>query len=85
MSLDVFGHLDHEGDFNLTAAANGGIVQARLGNYVNFNFLSVELGKESGDFYVGTSVEITFPSGIISEILGDQKIIVPKLRFYSNV
>lgn len=84
LSLDVFGHLDHEGDFNLTAAANGGIVQARLGNYVNFNFLSVELGKESGDFYVGTSVEITFPSGIISEILGDQKIIVPKLRFYSN-
>lgn len=84
LSLDVFGHLDHEGDFNLTAAANGGIVQARLGNYVNFNFLSVELGKESGDFYVGTSVEITFPSGIISEILGNQKIIVPKLRFYSN-
>jgi len=84
LELDVVGHIDHEGDFNLTASANGGIVQARLGNYVNFNFLSLELGKESDDFYVGTSVEITFPSGIISEILGDQKIVIPRLRFYSN-
>ncbi|UOX32317.1 hypothetical protein LXD69_09655 [Flavobacterium sediminilitoris] len=82
--IDVLGHLDHEGDFNLTAAANGGIVHARIGDYVDFNFLSLELGKQDTNFYVGTSVEISFPSGLINELLGDQKIIIPRLRFYSN-
>lgn len=83
LQIAVKGHLDHTGDFNLTASVPGGI-NAKLGSFVNFNFLTLELGKESGDFYVGTSVEVTFPEGIMSEIMGDQKLILPKIRFYSN-
>ncbi len=82
--VDVFGHLDQNGDFNLSASAVGGIVKASLGNYVDFNFLSLELGKQDSDFYIGTSVELTFPEGLIHELIGDQKIIIPRIRFYSN-
>ena len=82
--IPVKGHLDHSGDFNLTASFIGTDVSAKLGSFVHFKFLTLELGKESGDFYVGTSVEVTFPEGIMSEIMGDQKLILPKIRFYSN-
>lgn len=83
LQIPIVGHLNDDGDFNLTASFNNAL-QASLGEYVDFNFLSLEVGKQDDDFYIGTSVEITFPSGIMAEITGGQKLVIPKIRFYSN-
>jgi len=77
------GHLNEEGDFNLTASEPDGI-QLSLFNFVNFNFLSLELGREDDNFYIGTSCQIWFENEFMQKILGDQVIEIPKLRVYDN-
>ncbi|MBS3737386.1 MAG: protease complex subunit PrcB family protein [Psychroflexus sp.] len=79
----IKGHLNEEGDFNLTASEPEGI-PLNLFNFVTFNFLSVELGKEDDNFYIGTQCEIWFENAIMQKILGEQKIVIPKLRVYDN-
>ena len=80
----VNGHLDDNGDFNISASfVEPGIV-AKIGNFVSFNFTSLELGKQDNDFYIGTSVKVGFPSGLMHTLIGDQEIVIPKIRFYDN-
>lgn len=77
------GHLNEEGDFNLTASYEGG-VEFTLFNFVTFNFLTLELGRENDDFYIGASCQIWFENQIMAKLIGDQKIEIPRLRIYDN-
>lgn len=82
--IDVLGHLGSDGDFNLTASVADGI-SYDLFSFLTLTVYSLELGKTtSGDFYIGTSAGISFPSGLMHDLLGDQQIMIPRLRIYSN-
>lgn len=83
LMLDISGHIAEDGDFNLTASADP-IVEAKIFDFVNIKFLSLEFGKEDSIFYIGTSAKLSFPSGIMNEMLGTQEILIPKLRLYSD-
>lgn len=85
LQIGIDGHLYEDGDFNLTASfAKGSELEASLFNVVDFKFNSIELGKEEDDFYIGTACEISFTNGIMQKLLKDQKIIIEKLRIYSD-
>lgn len=84
-SAIVEGHLYEDGDFNLTASFNKeNPPTATLFKLVRFDFLSMELGKEDDDYYIGTSCYITFPNPVMQKILNGQGISVDKLRIYSD-
>ncbi|SDX75638.1 hypothetical protein [Flavobacterium degerlachei] len=85
LEIGIEGHLYEDGDFNLTASfAKGSELEASLFNVVDFKFNSIELGKQDDDFYIGTACEISFTNGIMQKLLKDQKIIIEKLRIYSD-
>jgi hypothetical protein len=85
MHVDIEGHLQDDGDFNLTASfQKGGEPQANLFDFVNFKFNSLELGKEDNDYYIGTGCEVSFINETMRSLMGDQKIILEKLRIYSD-
>ncbi|TXD82127.1 hypothetical protein ESY86_15790 [Subsaximicrobium wynnwilliamsii] len=81
--IDINGHLNEEGYFNLTASEVQGIPLS-LFDFVTINILSLELGKEDDKFYIGTSCEIWFENPIMNKILNGQKIVIPRLRIYDN-
>ncbi|MDY0088733.1 MAG: hypothetical protein RBR78_00035 [Flavobacteriaceae bacterium] len=82
--VDVIGYLGSDGDFNLTASVAEGL-DFDFENFFKLTIYSLELGKTaSDDFYLGTSVAVSFPQGLMHELLGDQKIVIPRLRIYSN-
>jgi len=81
--IDIKGHLNEEGDFNLTASEAQGI-PLHLFNFVSFNFKTLELGKEDDKFYIGTSCEIWFDNAVMNKILNGQKIEIPRLRIYDD-
>lgn len=84
-TTQIEGHLYEDGDFNLTASfLKGSEPEASLFNFVDFKFNSVELGKNNEDYYIGTACEISFPNAIMKKFMGDQKIIIEKLRIYSD-
>lgn len=82
--IEISGHLNEEGDFNLTAYEKDGFKDFNLFNFVNFNLLSLELGKEDDKFYIGTSCEIWFDNPIMKKVLGNQRITIPRLRIYED-
>jgi hypothetical protein len=85
LRIGVEGHLYEDGDLNLTASfAKGSEIEANLFNVVDFKFNSIELGKQDDDFYIGTSCEVSFTNEIMKKFMGDQKIILEKLRVYSD-
>ncbi|WP_281322474.1 hypothetical protein [Flavobacterium aestivum] len=83
---NIEGHLYDNGDFNLTASfpKENEPKKATLFNFVDFKFNSLELGKEQDDYYIGTSCEVSFPNAVMSKFMGNQKIILEKLRIYSD-
>ncbi|WP_420574453.1 hypothetical protein [Kordia sp.] len=81
--IEINGHLNEEGDFNLTASEPQGIPLS-LFDFMTINFLTLELGRQEDNFYVGTSCEISFQNAIMERVLGDQKIVIPKLRVYDD-
>lgn len=83
LRVDLEGHLYEDGDFSLTASVAGGI-EAHLFHFVNFNFLTIELGRQDDNFFLGTSCEVWFDNAIMQKIFGDQKIVLPRVRIYSN-
>jgi hypothetical protein len=83
LRVDLEGHLYEDGDFSLTASIAGGI-EAHLFHFVNFRFLSFELGRQNDNFFLGTSCEVWFDNAIMQKIFGEQKIILPRVRIYSN-
>lgn len=85
LQVGIEGHLYEDGDFNLTASfAKGSELEASLFNVVDFKFNSIELGKQDDDFYIGTACEISFTNDVMKRLLKDQKIIIEKLRIYSD-
>lgn len=83
LQIGVGGHINEAGDFDLTASVEGG-VQANLFDFLTFNFLTLSLGKEDDDFYIGTSCEIWFENETMNKILGNQKIQIPNIRIYTD-
>lgn len=79
----INGHFNEAGDFNLTASEPEGI-PFTLFNFVTFNFLTLELGRENDKFYIGTSCQIWFENQIMAKLIGDQIIEIPRLRVYDN-
>lgn len=79
----IKGHINEDGDFNLTASEPEGI-PLTLFNFVTINFLTLELGREDDKFYIGTSCQIWFDNAIMNKILNGQKIEIPQLRIYEN-
>lgn len=83
LRIDLEGHLAEDGDFSLTASITDGI-HANLFNFVHFNFFTFELGREEDNFFIGTSCDVWFTNAIMTKLLGDQKIKLPRVRIYSN-
>mgnify|MGYP001799448583 CR=1 FL=1 len=81
--IGINGHLNEEGDFNLIASEKSGI-PLNLFNFVTINFLTLEVGSEDGDFYLGTSCEVWFENDVMNKILNGQKIVLPNLRVYDD-
>ncbi len=79
----INGHLNEEGDFNLIASEPDGIPRTFF-DFVTINFLTLELGSENDNFYIGTSCEIWFDNPIMDKLLNGQKISIPRLRVYDN-
>lgn len=83
--VDVEGHLYDDGDFNLTASfPEASKPEATLFDFVNFKFNSFELGKEDNDYYIGTGCEVSFINETMSTLMDGQKIVLEKLRIYSD-
>lgn len=85
-NIDVFGHLDDDGGFNLTASEQDGFAPIKIPQVLDLYINSLEVGRESNDepFYIGTSCDIMFTNEIIKKFLGDQRISVERLRIYSD-
>ena len=84
--IDLEGHLQDDGDFNLTASfPKENKPTANLFDLVQFDFNSFELGKQDDDFYIGTSCHVSFPQGsLIGNLMKGQGFDVEKLRIYSD-
>ncbi|MFC4635981.1 hypothetical protein ACFO3O_18865 [Dokdonia ponticola] len=82
--IDLVGHWHSEDDFNLTAAFLPSGLPINLFNFVTINLLTAELGRDEGNFYIGTSCQISFSNDTMNKILGDQIIEIPQLRIYDN-
>ncbi|MBW1656766.1 hypothetical protein [Flavobacterium quisquiliarum] len=82
----VEGHLQDNGDFNLTASfSKENEPQANLFDLVKFDFHSVELGKQDDDYYLGTSCKVSFDDeSLIGKLFKGQNFEVEKLRVYSD-
>lgn len=82
--IDLNGHWNNDDSFNLTASFFPKGLGLNLFDFVTLNFLTVELGRENDNFYIGTQCEVWFQNEIMQKILGDQKIVIPKLRVYDD-
>lgn len=82
--IDVFGHLEANGDFLLTASAvppfNPTI---KFLNVFKLHLNSVELGKEGDDLFIGATAEIEFLD-FLGDLLEGQTISISALRIYSD-
>lgn len=81
--IEMRGHLNEEGDFNLAFSEPEGIPFSIL-ELVNINIHTAELGRENDQFYLGTSCEIWFDNPIMNKLLDGQKIKVPNIRIYDS-
>jgi|GEM_PF-3550570 len=85
-SIEISGHLDDDGGFNITASEQDGFAPITLPNVLKLHIQSLEVGRESKDepFYIGTACDIEFTNQVITKIIGDQRISVERLRIYSD-
>lgn len=84
--IDIYGHLDDDGGFNVTASEQDGFQPISIPEVLDITIKSLEVGRESNDdpFYIGTACDIVFTNPIIKKFLGDQVIPVERLRIYSD-
>lgn len=80
--IDIEGHLNDNGDFNLTASAKPPY-PIKFENVFTYNLKSVELGKQDNDFYIGTSGSLQF-EGFLKDTLNLGPIEIDRLRIYSD-
>lgn len=85
-NIDIFGHLDDDGGFNITASEQDGFEPIRIPGVLDIYVNSLEVGRESSDdpFYIGTACDIVFTNDVISSFIGDQPISIERLRIYSD-
>ena len=85
-NIDIFGHLDDDGGFNVTASEQDGFQPIIIPDVLELHINSLEVGRESNDdpFYIGTACDIVFTNTIIKKFIGDQRIAVERLRIYSD-
>ena len=85
-NIDIFGHLDDDGGFNVTASEQDGFQPIIIPEVLNIQVNSLEVGRDSSDdpFYIGTACDITFTNEVIKKFIGDQPIKVERLRIYSD-
>ena len=84
--IDIKGHLEDDGGFNVTASEQDGFAPITLEKVMDIYIKSLEVGRESSDepFYIGTACDIVFTNEIIKSFIGDQKIEIERLRIYSD-
>ena len=81
VTITVEGHINDDGDFNLTASVEHPYPIV-LSDVFSYDIKSAELGKEDGKYYIGTAGVLQF-GGILEEI-GVQPLVIDKLRIYSD-
>lgn len=85
--IEIVGHLEDDGGFNITASERDGFGAIRLPQVLDLTIKSLEVGRDSSEdpFYIGTSCDIVFTNDIIKSFLGeDTSIHIERLRIYSN-
>ncbi|CAM1343795.1 hypothetical protein [Tenacibaculum amylolyticum] len=85
-SIEISGHIDDGGGFNLTASEQDGFEPINVFDLFKIYINSLEIGRDSGDepFYLGTSCDIEFTNPLIRSFLGDRKLGIDRLRIYSD-
>ncbi|WP_294296109.1 hypothetical protein [uncultured Chryseobacterium sp.] len=82
--IDVFGHLEGNGDFLLTASAVPPFdPKITWPNVFTLHLNSVELGKEGDKFFIGASADVEF-LGYLGTLLKGQTLSISTLRIYSD-
>ncbi|MDP5201117.1 hypothetical protein [Flavobacterium sp. DG2-3] len=86
LKVNLEGHLQDDGDFNLTASFNKeNKPEANLFGLVDLKFNSFELGRQDDDYYLGTSCSVSFPeTTLMGSLLKGKGFEVEKLRVYSD-
>ncbi len=82
--VQIKGHLDADGDFLLTASKKEGFAPIQIKDVMNLEILSLELGKEEDEFFIGTSCKVTLTNPLMHKMIGSQQIEIPSLRIYSD-
>jgi hypothetical protein len=82
VEIDITGHIQDDGDFNLTATTDPAF-PIELEDVFVYHIRSLELGREDEAFYIGTSGKLEF-QGFLKDTLKLGQIEVEKLRIYSD-
>ncbi|HKP52943.1 MAG TPA: hypothetical protein VJ183_09850 [Chloroflexia bacterium] len=82
VEIGVTGHIQDDGDFNLTASTDPPF-PIELENVFVYHIRSLELGRDDDKFYIGTSGKLEF-QGFLKDTLKLGPIDVEKLRIYSD-
>jgi hypothetical protein len=82
VNISISGHLDDNGDFNLTASTQPPY-PIELKDIFTYQVKTVELGRENDDFYLGTSGTLQF-EGFLKDTLKLDSIEIERLRIYSD-
>lgn len=85
-NVEISGHLDDSGGFNVTASEQDGFEPLIIPDVLDVYIKSLEVGRESSDepFYIGTACDIVFTNEIIKSFIGDTKITIDRMRIYSD-
>ncbi|WP_075343795.1 hypothetical protein [Tenacibaculum agarivorans] len=85
-NIEISGHIDDDGGFNVTASEQDGFAPLNVFNIFNLHIKSLEVGRDSGDepFYIGTSCDVVFTNPLIKSFLRDATISLDRLRIYSD-
>ncbi|QEE50665.1 hypothetical protein FUA48_14080 [Flavobacterium alkalisoli] len=83
MQIDIEGHVQEDGGFNLTAKTQQ--LPITLKDIFTYNLKTVELGRDNSNspFYLGTSGTLQF-EGILRDVLKLGPIEIDRLRIYSD-
>lgn len=82
VEIGVVGHIQDDGDFNLTASTDPPF-PIELEDVFVYDVRTLELGRDDDKFYIGTSGKLQF-QGFLKDTLKLGPIEVEKLRIYSD-
>lgn len=88
--IDIFAHLDSDGDFLITASEQDGFAPIEIPGVFKLYIQGIELGQEDDSFYIGTTAELEFTNAVMNKLLCNDaagenvRIALPAIRIYSN-